>query len=242
MAAAFFWGAIGGVSLLIGALLVFAVPVGPRLLGAIMGFGAGVLISAVSFELVEEAVSLTDGDWIVAVGMGAGAMVFFLGDFWIDRQGGAQRKLPGAHDDDSNSMAILLGTVLDGIPESIVIGVGLTAGEGVSVAMVAAVFLSNLPEAISSTSGLLASGWSRRRLVTMWLIVTLIAGVAAVVGFVTLDNAPGAAIAFVLAFAGGALLTMLADTMMPRAFELEGKTVGLVTTLGFAIAFAISAV
>lgn len=241
MGEALFWGAVGGISLVIGALIVFIAPVGRRLLGAIMGFGSGVLISAVSFELVDEAAVSVDGDWVVAAGMGAGALTFFVGDWWIDRRGGSQRKSVTAHDEDSDSKAILLGTVLDGVPESVVIGVGLTSGSGVSTAMVAAVFLSNLPESIAASDGLLASGWSRAKLLSMWGFVTVVAGLSSMIGYVCLNDSPAETIAFVQAFAGGALLTMLADTMMPKAFELEGKVVGLVTTFGFALAYAISA-
>ncbi|MBI5311072.1 MAG: ZIP family zinc transporter [Actinobacteria bacterium] len=242
MGEAFFWGAVGGVSLVVGAAVVFVVPIGRQLLGAIMAFGAGVLISAVSFELVEEAVDQTNGDWSVALGMFCGAITFFAGDWWIDNRGGRHRKSMHAHDEESNSKAILLGTVLDGVPESVVIGLGLAQGGAVSAAMVAAVFLSNLPESISSTTGLRASGWSSGRLLLMWSVVALVAGIASLLGYTVFENSSDETIAFVMSFAGGALLTMLADTMMPKAFELEGKLVGLLTTLGFAVAFAISAV
>ncbi|MGH2906282.1 MAG: ZIP family metal transporter [Solirubrobacterales bacterium] len=243
MGSAFFWGLVGGVSLVIGAAAVYVIPIHDRVLGAIMAFGAGVLISAVAFELVDEAARTTDGDWAVAVGLFAGAMTFFIGDYLIDRAGGKDRKSsrPQSGGDDSGA-AILLGTVLDGIPESIVIGVGLIGGAGVSAAMVAAVFISNIPEAISSTSGLRASGWSARRLFSMWAGVTLIAALSSLAGFALFDSAPDELVSGVEAFAGGALLTMLADTMMPEAFELDGATAGLLTTFGFGLAYAISAV
>ncbi|MBI4898481.1 MAG: ZIP family zinc transporter [Actinobacteria bacterium] len=241
MASAFMWGAVGGLALIAGALLVFAVPIGRATLGSIMAFGAGVLISAVAFELFEDAVEHTDGYWSVAVGIFSGALVFFAGDWLIDKQGGRNRKSVHPQSEDANSKAILLGTVLDGIPESVVIGVGLLKGAGVSVAMVAAVFLSNLPESIASTTGLRASGWSRRRLLAMWTVVVFASGLAALAGFAGLDGAPDEAIAFTQSFAAGALLTMLSDEMMPKAFELEGKLVGLLTTAGFAVAFAIGA-
>src|SRR5689334_7066640 len=143
MGSAFFWGLVGGISLVLGAAIVYIVPIHQRLLGAIMAFGAGVLISAVAFELVDEAANTTDGDWSVALGLFAGAMTFFTGDYLIDRAGGKNRKSSQPQSDDGGGAAILLGTILDGIPESIVIGVGLLAGTGVSVAMVAAVFISN---------------------------------------------------------------------------------------------------
>lgn len=239
---AFLWGLVAGMSLLIGAVAVYLFEISNRMLGAIMAFGAGVLISAVSFELVQEATETTDGDWAVAIGLFAGAMTFFIGDYLIDRAGGEHRKSSEAHDDEEQgATAILLGTVLDGIPESIVIGVGLIAGNGVSTAMISAVFLSNIPEAVSSTSGLRASGWSAKKLFGMWGGVALISGVSSLAGYTLFDTASDELIAFVQAFAGGALLTMLADTMMPEAFKLDGKTAGLLTTLGFGVAYAISA-
>ena len=206
-----------------------------------MAFGAGVLVSAVAFDLVDEATKTTDGDWAVAAGLVAGAIVFFVGDALIDRRGGAGRK-SSAPQEDANAKAILLGTVLDGVPESIVIGLGLVGGQPVSAAVVAAVFLSNLPEAIASTTGLKASGWSARGTFLMWAAVAFVAGVASLAGFALLESASSELVAFVMAFAGGALLTMLTDSMLPEAYELDGRTTGLLTTAGFGIAYAISAV
>lgn len=242
MGTAFFWGFVGGAALLLGAAIAYLWDMPPKVLGAIMAFGSGVLVSAVAFELVDEANKTTAGDWSVAVGLAAGALVFFAGDWWIDRIGGANRKSSEPQEDDANGPAILLGTVLDGVPESIVIGLGLIGGQGVSAAMVAAVFLSNLPEAVGSTSGLKGSGWSARKLFLMWTAVALVAGLSSLLGFVVFDSASSEAVAFVLAFAGGALLTMLVDTMVPEAFKLNGPVAGLLTTLGFGIAYAISAV
>jgi ZIP family zinc transporter len=241
MGAAFIWGFVGGAALIIGAAIAFLWDMPSKILGGIMAFGSGVLISAVAFELVDEANRTTDGDWAVALGLAVGALVFFGGDLWIDRAGGAERKSSGPHGDDSSGSAILLGTILDGIPESIVIGFGLIGGGTVSVAMVAAVFISNLPEAIASTSGLKATGWSAGKLFGMWTVVALVAGLSSLLGFVAFDGASSEAVAFVLAFAGGALLTMLIDTMVPEAYKLNGPVTGLLTTLGFGIAYAISA-
>jgi ZIP family zinc transporter len=173
----------------------------------------------------------------------AGAATFFLGDLAIDRMGGADRKR--SHGTGAaaggTALAIVLGIVLDGVPESAVIGLTLLEGAGVSVAMIVAVFLSNLPEAIAATTGLAKSGWSRGRIFGLWALVTLVSGLSALLGYVLFDGAGPRALAFVLAYAGGAILTMLADTMMPEAFERSGKWTGLATTLGFAVAFAITA-
>jgi sulfate permease, SulP family len=133
------------------------------------------------------------------------------------------------------------GTVLDGIPESIVLGLSLLGG-GVSVAMLAAVFISNLPETLSSTPGLSKSGWPRGRTLGLWVSVTVVSALSSLAGYARFDEASGVTVAFVQACAGGALLTMLADTMMPEAFKYGGKQVGLVTTVGFALAFFITTV
>jgi zinc transporter, ZIP family len=139
------------------------------------------------------------------------------------------------------ALAIVLGIVLDGIPESFVVGINLLGGEGVSAAFIAAVFLSNLPESAAATSGLARAGWMPSRIYGLWAAVILVAGLAAAVGYGLLGDASDDVISFVLAFAAGAILTMLADTMMPEAFEKGGKAAGLLTTLGFAAAVLIGA-
>ncbi len=133
----------------------------------------------------------------------------------------------------------MLGTVLDGIPESIVIGLTIFEGGAVGAAYLAAVFISNLPESIASTAGLASGGWKRSRILWMWIGIALISGLASLAGYgLFQDSSPGT-VAFVLAFAGGAIITMLAETMMPEAYEHGGKFVGVMTTLGFATAFTI---
>jgi zinc transporter, ZIP family len=236
---AFFWGAVGGAALVIGALAAIWFEPGRRVLGAVMAFGAGVLISAVAFDLVEEAFATSGGAGRVASGLFAGALTFFVGDALIDRMGGANRKSSGGEQAEGSGLAIVLGAVLDGIPESIVLGVGLIDGTGVSVPFIVAVFLSNLPEGLAATTGLLRSRWSRAHVLALWGAVALVSALAALLGFVAFDGVSPGAVAFVLSFAGGAILTMLADTMMPEAFENEGRLVGLLTTAGFALAFAL---
>src|SRR4051794_28629612 len=204
-----------------------------------MAFGGGVLISAIAFDLVQEAVDTQSAQWPVLVGICAGCATFFSGDWLIDRVGGANRKDPGGDQASGSALAIVLGTVLDGIPESIVIGLTVFQGGAVGAAYLAAVFISNLPEAISSTAGLTASGWARRRILWMWIAITAISGIASLAGYGLFQHSSPDTVAFVLAFAAGAILTMLADTMMPEAYEHGGKLVGVVTTLGFVIAFVI---
>jgi zinc transporter, ZIP family len=205
-----------------------------------MAFGAGVLVSAVALELYLEAVEVADSRVWLAGGLFAGALTFFFGDVWIDRMGGEDRKSMGGLQAGGVALAIVLGIVLDGVPESVVVGMGLLSGEGVSAAFIAAVFLSNLPESAAATSGLAKAGWATVRIYGLWAVVILVAGVAAALGYGLFGDASGNAVAFVLAYAAGAILTMLADTMVPEAFEKGGRASGLLTTLGFATAVFIS--
>jgi ZIP family zinc transporter len=241
MLAAAFWGLVGGLSLVLGALLALAVPMRARTVGLIMGFGAGVLISAVAYELVGEAFRSTGGFGVVALGLAVGALTFFVGIDYINRRGGAERKDAGGKQADGSALAIVLGTALDGIPESIVIGVSLLGGTGVSLAVVAAVFLSNLPESIAATSGLAKAGMPHGRILGLWAALTLVSTVAAALGYAVVGRLPEGLAAFVQAFAGGALLTMLGDTMIPEAYEHGGRWAGLYLVLGFALAFALTA-
>jgi ZIP family zinc transporter len=238
---AFAWGFAAAATLIAGGAFALRSSVAPRTLGMIMAFGSGVLISAVAFELVEEGFNRAPGQGGVALGLFAGSAVFFAGDALVDRMGGADRKHSGGRQADGSALAIVLGIVLDGIPESIVLGLTIVASGSVSAAFLVAVALSNVPEAIAATSGLSQSGWAGRRILGLWTLVALVSGLAALIGFAVFDTASDNTIAFVLAFAAGAILTMLADTMMPEAFEHGGKVVGLFTTLGFAVAFGISA-
>jgi ZIP family zinc transporter len=235
------WGAFAASSLVIGGLIALRVRVSGLVLGLVMGFGAGVLLSAVSFELVEEAFETSGLLSDVAIGLFAGCAAFSIGDALIDRMGGGERKAIDGAQAAGSPLAIVLGIVLDGIPESAVLGLTLVQGGAISVAMLAAVFLSNLPEAVAATSGLVLAGWRASRVLALWVGVVVVSALAAGAGYLLFDDASPHVVAFVLAFAGGAILTMLADTMMPEAFEHGGKLVGVVTTLGFATAFAISA-
>jgi ZIP family zinc transporter len=206
-----------------------------------MAFGAGVLISAVAFELVQDAFETANREGGVAAGLLLGSATFFFGDTLLDRMGGAGRKSSAGAQAGGSGLAIVLGIVLDGVPESLVLGLTVLEEGSVSVAFLVAVFLSNLPEAIAATTGLATAGWARARILGLWLLVMMVCGLSAFAGYVFLDSASPSTIAFVLSFAAGAILTMLADTMMPEAFEHGGKLVGIFTTLGFALAFAISA-
>ena len=231
MGEAAFWGLVGASSLVLGALVAFWFRIPDRILGLVMAFGAGVLISAVAYELVEAALAVSATGVSVALGFAGGALVFFVGDTLIDRH------LAG-----TAGWGILLGTVLDGVPESVVIGISLLSGDGVSVAVLVAVFLSNVPEAISATADLRSDGVARGRVLLLWVTVAAASAVAAGLGYGLLGDASGETIAAIDAFAAGAILTMLADEMIPEGYERSGhrKLVGVVTAFGFGVAALLS--
>ena len=239
MLEAAFWGFVGGFSLLLGALFGIKLPTSQRTIGLIMGFGAGVLISALTFELTREAFE-TGGVDAVAVGLAAGATSFFLGDWYLDHRGGQHRKRSGGQQSGGSATAIVLGAVMDGIPESVAIGISLLGGAQVSAAVVAAVFLSNVPESLSAATGLQKAGRSTGYILGMWSVVTGVSALASALGFAFVGGASPNLIAAIQAFAAGAILTMLSDTMMPEAFEHGGSVVGLVTVLGFSVAFVLT--
>jgi ZIP family zinc transporter len=240
------WGLLGASSLLIGAVIGVATRIPMRAIGIVLAFGAGTLISAVAFELTEEAYRLGGAD-VVAIGLTIGALAYFAGNVAIGRRGGRERMSASGRSDADAASALLLGAVLDGIPESAVIGISLIGGGSVGFPILAAVFLSNLPEAISSSHGMHEQGIATRRIIVTWVLVCLVSALAASAGFGLLDGASDDVVGLIQAFAGGAVLTMLADTMIPEAYNLQPRTsvvsrsgVGLFTVLGFALAYLLS--
>jgi len=229
------WGLVAGAALLIGAGVGLRFTLPQWAIALVMAFGVGALISAVAYELTAEAYERGGSD-AVLIGLTLGAGLFFAGDLAIDRRGGRHRKRSGGQQSEAGG-AILLGAVLDGIPESIVIGISLLEGGSVGLAFVAAVFISNLPEGLSGATGMRKAGHSPRAIFALWAIVCAASALAAGLGYALAGDVPDQAIGVVQAFAAGGILTMLADTMMPEAFDEGGHRpwVGLVTVLGFGL-------
>ena len=225
------WGLFAASSLVIGALLSFTGWIKPRPLRLVTAFGSGVLISAIAYDLVEEAVNVSATGISVAVGFVLGSLVFYAADALTDRW---------ASSGSSQGLGILLGAVLDGIPESVVLGASLLAGGGVSVAVLVAIFISNVPEGLASSSGLAKGGRTRTSIVLIWAAVVVVSGIAAAIGYGVLRGASGDAVAVIDAFAAGAILTMLADEMIPSAFVAGDKLPGVATAAGFAFAALLS--
>jgi ZIP family zinc transporter len=232
MAAALGWGALAASSLVIGAWLAFARRWPDRQVGVVLAFGAGALISAVSFELAEEGINVGGGD-STAIGLGLGAITYFLADRAIGRHSSGDGTPGGA--------ALALGAFLDGIPEQTVLGISIASGKGVGVGLLVAIFVSNLPEAIGSAADMHAAGTSREKVLRLWFAVAAICVLATLIGYAVADSASGDLRAGIDGFAAGALLVMLIDSMIPEAARDAGKVAGLVTTLGFAVAAGLSA-
>jgi ZIP family zinc transporter len=230
------WGALAASSLVIGALLGLARPWPDRLVGAVLAFGAGALISAVSFDLAEEGAQLGDRG-VLGAGLAAGALTYFTLNRLLDRPRGHDRRAQrGA------GPALALGAFLDGIPEQLVLGIGIAGGEGVGVGLLVAIFVSNLPEAIGSSTDMRAAGTRPAAIRRLWLGVAFICALSTVIGYAVADNVSGNVNAAVDGFAAGALLVMLIDSMIPEAVRKGGDTSGLATVLGFAVAAGLSGI
>ncbi len=238
MTLAALWGFAAASSLLLGALITFALRPSRHVLGLLMGFGAGALISAIAYDLVQEAFAHIDFAEL-AIGLGIGAALFYGLNSLIDSRS------PKRSDDLSGQsygqFAILLGTLLDGIPESLVLGMSFAATHTVGAAFVAAVFVSNLPEAITATAELEKGGWTRLRIAMLWSTAVVASSMTAALGFFLISAVPGLTGGFFEAIAAGALLMMLSDAMIPEALTYGGKRAGFFLVLGFAFAFGLSA-
>ncbi len=229
-------GALAGGALLLGALIAWFVAVPRRLVAAIMAFGAGVLISALAFDLVEEATDL-GGFWAAMSGFIFGAIVYVSANLLLDRLDARNRR--GSGESPGTGTGIAVGALLDGIPETAVLGLSMVAGGQLSIPVLLAIVISNLPEGLASTAELKADGRGPRYVFTLWLGIAVACSLSSLGGFVLLQNAPDAGTAFVTAVAAGAILAMISDTMIPEAFRDAKAYTGLIATLGFFASFAV---
>lgn len=243
---ALMWGTIAGSALLLGAAAAWWLNIPRKVVSSVMAFGAGVLISALTFELVQEAEE-AGGLWPTVAGFLAGAVIYVGANALLVRLGAEHRRRgkpparagAGAGGTPNGGAAIAVGALLDGIPESIVLGVGLLSGAAVNPTMLAAIFISNVPEGLASTADMKRAGKGPKEIFAIWGSIAVLSGLAAMIGYLALDNAPGEAIAVVTAIAAGGILAMLADTMIPEAFEEQHMLTGFIAALGFLAALVL---
>ena len=238
------WGLLAGSALLLGAAIGFYARISPRVVAGIMAFGSGVLISALSFELIEEAYEQGGFD-ATAIGFFGGAIIYTGANWLLNRWGAQHRKRsnllqPTENEKSGSGLALAVGALIDGIPESIVIGIGMLAGGAVSTATVIAIFLSNLPEGLSSAAGMKQANRPARYVFGLWGTIALVSGAASVLGYTVFSGFSPEVIASTTAVAAGAILAMVANTMLPEAFEEVHDFTGLITVAGFMVAFILS--
>jgi zinc transporter, ZIP family len=239
MLGALAWGSLAAGSLVLGALLAFARQWSDRQVGLVLAFGAGALISAVSLELAEEGIEAGGLGW-TALGLAAGAATYYTLDGVIAHRSASGRGRHGRKECDNAGTALALGAFLDGVPEQVVLGIGLATAGGVGASLFVAIFVSNLPEAIGSARDMHDSGTPRAQVLRLWAGVAVVCAAATVAGYLAADAATGEVRAAIDGFAAGALLVMLIDSMIPEARRGAGRIAGLATTLGFAVAAALS--
>ncbi|WP_183294724.1 ZIP family metal transporter [Cellulomonas cellasea] len=237
------WGLVAGAALVLGALVAWWVRVPQRVVAGVMAFGAGVLLAALAFELVAPAEE-QGGLGPTVAGFLGGAVAYVAANAWLARRGARHRKRSGGHQPSEqeaagSGAAIAVGALLDGVPESVVLGLSLLGGEGVGLGVLVAVFLSNVPEGLSSAAGMKRAGRGPRYVFGVWGAIAAASGLAAALGAAALGGASPTTVAVITAVAAGAILAMVADTMIPEAFERTHALTGLVTALGFLTAFAV---
>jgi zinc transporter, ZIP family len=220
-----------------------------------MAFGSGVLVAALSFSLVEEAFSLSQSIPPVVIGFILGGVAYSVANHILDRKSksksksksygdtGAVRKRKRSHGDNAgggksaSGLALLVGSVMDNIPENMALGISLVTGGAVNIVLVAAIFISNFPEGLASTEGMKSNGRSKKYILMLWSIAVIIGTISTAIGFAVLSKTSPFVISVAISFAAGAILVMLAESMIPEAFEEGGSRIGLAAMAGFAIAF-----
>ena len=230
MLEAFGLGVLGQSSLLLAGLVVCWVTVPRSVVGVLAGFGAGAMLAAISFDLLAETEGL-DG-WELGLWMLVGVAILLVGDRAVERRFGDEGT--------GGAMGIVVGSVVDGVPESIIFGIQIATGLPVSISFLAAVFVSNIPQAVAPSADLAAAGWGVRRLGGLWVLVVLACGVAAALGYLGADLSGDVNGTRMAALAAGGLLAMLTNSLVPFAYERGGKLAGVATVVGFCLSVVLS--
>lgn len=239
------WGFIASIPLLIGSIIASIVNLPKQVIAIIMAFGSGVLVAALAFSLIEEAFSLSESIISVIVGFVLGGLSYTTANYILNRKSrGSTKHRKKSHGEnagggkDASGLALLVGSVMDNIPENMALGISLVTGGAVNIVLIAAIFLSNFPEGLSSAQGMKSNGRSKKYIVSLWSIAVVIGTISSVIGFTFLSNTGPSTISIAISFAAGAILVMLAESMIPEAHAEGGSSrIGIATMAGFAIAF-----
>ncbi|MDQ3868750.1 MAG: ZIP family zinc transporter [Thermoproteota archaeon] len=244
------WGFIASIPLLVGSIVASYVNLPKNIIATIMAFGSGVLVAALAFSLIEEAFRLAQESIPpVIIGFAAGGISYSIVNYILNKKGGTKHRKKSHGENagggkNASGLALLIGSVMDNIPENMALGISLVTGGAVNVVLIVAIFLSNFPEGLSSSQGMKAHGRSKRYILSLWSIAVIIGTISAGIGFSFLSNTNPSIISIAISFAAGAILVMLAESMIPEAHGEEGggegvgvSRIGLATMAGFAIAF-----
>jgi ZIP family zinc transporter len=238
----------------IGCTVSIFVSLPKSIIAAIMAFGSGVLVAALTFSLVEEAFSLSQSIPPVVIGFVLGGVSYSIANYILDRKSNSKsddntssavRKRKRSHGDNAgggksaSGLSLLVGSVMDNIPENMALGISLVTGGAVNIVLIAAIFISNFPEGLASTEGMKSNGRSKKYILILWSIAVIVGTISTAIGFAVLSKASPFVISVAISFAAGAILVMLAESMIPEAFEEGGSKIGLAVMAGFTIAFVL---
>ena len=240
------WGFIASIPLLIGSIVALFVNLPKSIIASIMAFGSGVLVAALAFSLIEESFSLSQSIPPVIIGFIGGGLSYTIANYFLNRKSaGNLRRRKRSHGEDAggsknaSGLALLVGSVMDNIPENMALGISLITGGTVNIVLIVAIFISNFPEGLASTVGMKANGKSSKQVIILWSIAVFISTISSVIGFKVLSNTNPFLISIAISFAAGAILVMLAESMIPEAYEEGGIKIGIATMIGFVIAFVL---
>jgi ZIP family zinc transporter len=239
------WGFVASLPLVLGAILASFVSLPRKVIASIMAFGAGVLVAALTFSLIDEAFSLAKNMVPVIAGFALGGISYSVANRIINKKNEGLKNRKRSHGENAggganaSGLALMVGSLMDNIPENMALGISIVTGGVVNVVLIAAIFISNFPEGLASTQGMRSHGRSKKQILLIWSAVVVIGTVASAIGFSVLSKAQPEIVSAALSFASGAILVMLAESMIPEAFEKGGSVIGLATMAGFAIAFVL---
>jgi zinc transporter, ZIP family len=238
------WGFVASIPLIAGAILASIVNLKKNIIASIMAFGAGVLIAALTFSLIEEAYDLVHDIVPVVTGFGFGGLSYSIANHILNKRSGIKNRKRSHGENagggkDASGLALMVGSLMDNIPENMALGISVVAGGTVNLVLIAAIFISNFPEGLASSQGMKKNGKSTKHILLLWAVVVAIGTASAAIGFSVLAKVSKDVVSIALSFASGAILVMLAESMIPEAFEEGGSQIGLAAMAGFAVAFVL---